>query len=181
MAGRNTPMMGRKMARRLGPILACLLGCGDNQRPAEDDLVGDLAVESVATVSAEKVLAIAIAGIDVRTFIVACATTQGADFCPNCLDPKQTDCAATCRRAVLEVTRHRTNGTAEPAGRFHEAFPVTAEHDVGALDVIALDDTHAGVAWLECDNATCGPALPKRSCTARYAVVDLLTGRRGPV
>jgi len=169
------------MARRLGPVLACLLGCGDNQRPAEDDLVGDISVESVATVSAEKVLAIAIAGIDVRTFIVARATTQGADFCPNCLDPKQTDCAATCRRAVLEVTRHRTNGTAEPSGRFHEAFPVTAEHDVGALDVIALDDTHAGVAWLECDNATCGPALPKRSCTARYAVVDLLTGRRGPV
>jgi hypothetical protein len=169
------------MARRLGPVLACLLGCGDNRPPPEPDLVGDLAVESVATVSADKVLAIAIAGIDVRTFIVARATTQGADFCQNCLDPKPTDCAATCRRAVLEVTRHRTNGTAEPSGRFHEAFPLTADHDVGALDVIALDDTHAGVAWLECDNATCGPALPRRSCTARYAVVDLLTGRGGPV
>ena len=169
------------MERRLGLVLACLLGCGDDRPAPVPDLVGDLSVESVAAVSSSRVRAISIAGVDVRTFMVARATTQGADFCPECLGPDPTDCAATCRRAVLEVTRYRTSGASDPPGRFYEAFPETADHDVDAIDVVALDDTHAGVAWLECDDATCSAAAPRRSCTARYTTVDLLTSRRGPI
>src|SRR5690242_12108920 len=169
------------MARRFGPVLACLLGCGDDPPTAPLDLVGDLAAESVATVPSDKVRAAAIAGIDARTFLVARAIGQGADFCPECLEPEPTDCAATCRRAVLEVTRFRTGGASDPPSRFHEVFPQTAAHDIGGIEVVALDETHAGVAWLECDNATCGPSLPRQSCTARYTKVDLLTGRSGAI
>lgn len=169
------------MEWRIGLVVAGLLGCGDDRPAPVPDLVGDLSVESVADVSSSRVRAISIAGIDVRTFMIARATTQGADFCAECLGSDPTDCAATCRRAVLEVTRYRTSGASDPPGRFYEAFPETAEHDVDAIDVVALDDTHAGVAWLECDGATCGASAPRRSCTARYTTVDLLTSRRGPI
>jgi hypothetical protein len=167
--------------RRLGLVLAGLLGCGDDRPTSPPDLVGDIAVESVASVPSDKVLAAGLAGIDVRTFVVARATTQGADFCPECLDPGSTDCAATCRRAVLEVTRFRTNGASDPPNRFLEVFPASVSHDVGGIQIVSLDDTHVGFGWLECDYATCGPSLPKQSCTARYTTIDLLTGRHGSI
>ena len=167
--------------RRLGPVLMCLLGCGDDRSAQPINLVRTLGVEGVATLPADKVRAVALAGIDARTFVVVRATTQGADFCPQCLDPDSTDCGAICRRAVLEVSRLRTNGASDPPSRFHEAFPVTASYDVDGIDVVALDATHAGVAWLECDDATCGPSLARQSCTARYTTVDLLTGRHGSI
>ncbi len=169
------------MRWRLGPILACLLGCGDNRTPPPVDLIGDLWVEQVAEVPAERVLAIAIAPDRARGLVIARATTQGADFCEDCLDPDSTDCGATCRRAVLDVT-HRPGGEAPALShRFRQVFPETRDHDVTALDVVAVDEARVGVAWLECDRAPCGAGQPKQRCTARYTMVDLLTGRPGPI
>lgn len=145
------------------------------------NLVGDLSVEMVATLPADDVLGIAIAGLDERSLVVATAETRGFDFCPACLDPDSTDCAATCRRAVIDVTMLDTVGTAFPPDRVIEVFPRSPAHDVTAIDIVALDDTHAGVAWLDCDHSTCGPGTEKQSCTAGYRTIDLLTGNTGPV
>jgi hypothetical protein len=169
------------MARQLGAVLVCLLGCGDNLTPPPNDLVADLTVERVATLPTGRVVAIALAGVDAQRFFVARATAQGEDFCEECLTADPTECAATCRRAVLEVTRHRTDGPANAPQRFLEVFPQTQHHVLGALQVVALDPTHAGIAWLECDDAPCGVGQPKRSCTAHYTTVDLLTGRYGTI
>ncbi len=149
--------------------------------PPPNDLVGDLTVERVATLATGKVRSIALAGVDATRFFVARAITQGEDFCEECLTADPAECAATCRRAVLEVTRHRTDGAPDAPQRFLEVFPLTQRHDIGSLQLVALDDTHAGIAWLECDDAPCGTGQPKRSCTARYTKVDLLTGRHGAV
>ncbi len=163
------------------PVLAWLLGCGDNQTPPPVDLVGDLVVEQVAAVPSDDVVAAAIAGIDADRLLVASATIQGGSFCQDCLEPVPTSCGAICRRAVLEVTRHRAGGAPDLSARFHEVFPRTKDHEVGALDLVALGEMRAGVAWLECDHAPCGASLPRRSCTARYTTVDLSTGRAGPI
>jgi hypothetical protein len=168
------------MARRIGLVLAFLAGCAGGE-DSPRDLVSELSVESVAAVPSGRVLAVSMAGLDERTFVVARATTQGTDFCPACLDPNALDCAATCRRAVIEVTRYRADAPADPPQRFHEAFPLLSTFDVEALDIVALDETHVGVGWLECDRATCGESTPRRSCTARYAAVDMITGRHAPV
>ena len=181
MDGRRAPVILPIQMVRLGLVLVGLLGCGDNMTPPPNDLVGDLAVEHVGTLATGNVRSIALAGVDATRFFVARATTQGADFCEECLTADPTECAATCRRVVLEVTRHRTDGAADAPQRFLEVFPPTKSHDVGALEVVVLDDTHAGIAWLECDDAPCGTGQPKRSCTARYTKVDLLTGRHGSI
>lgn len=149
--------------------------------PPPNDLVSELTATRVAMVPSGRVRSIALAGVDATQFFVARATSQGQDFCEECLTADPTECAATCRRAVLEVTRHRTAGAPDAPQRFLEVFPLTQSHDIGALEIVALDDTHAGIAWLECDDAPCGAGQPKRSCTARYTKVDLLTGRHGSV
>ncbi len=169
------------MAWRLGPVLVCLLACGDNLTPPPVDLIGELSVEHVAEMPSDRVLAVAIAAATDRDLLIARATTQGADFCQECLDPDSTDCGATCRRAVLEVTHRTGDGAPERSYRFRQVFPQTREHDVAALDIVVLDETLAGVAWLECDSSLCGAARPKQSCTARYTAVDLHTGRPGPI
>ncbi|HWO22249.1 MAG TPA: hypothetical protein VNO30_26000 [Kofleriaceae bacterium] len=169
------------MARQLGAVLVCLLGCGDNLAPPPTDLVADLSTERALVLPASRVLAIALTGIDDHRFLVARATAQGEDFCEECLTADPTECAATCRRAVLEVTRHRTDGPSDTPQRFLEVFPATRDHVLGALQLVSLDEAHAGVAWLECDDAACGTGQPKRSCTARYTKVDLITGRPGTI
>lgn len=167
------------MARRLGLVLVLLAGCAEGS--SERDLVSELSVEGVAAMTTSRVLAVSMAGIDAQTFVVARATTQGDDYCPKCLDPAAGSCAAICRRAVIDVTRYHTGAPADPVLRFHEAFPIQWSYDVDAIDVVALDETHAGVGWLECDHTLCGVSTPRRSCTARYAAVDLISGRAQPV
>jgi hypothetical protein len=167
------------MVWRLGLVLACLLGCGDNETPPPVDLIGDLWVEQVAEVPADRVLAVAIAPDGARGLVIARATTQGADFCADCLDPDSTDCGATCRRAVLDVTHQPGGDAAALSHRFLQVFPETRDHDVTALDLVAIGEAQVGLAWLECDRAPCGAAQPKQRCTARYTIVDLLTGRPG--
>lgn len=169
------------MAWRFGLVLACLLGCGDGGPPPDPGPLEGLTARSVASFPADEVLAIALAGVDTRRFVVASARTQGQDFCPDCLDPSSTDCGATCRRAVLEVAQRRTDAPGELSYRFHEVFPRSREHAVGGIEVVALDETRAGVAWLDCDRATCGAAQPRESCTAFYTTIDLATGQRGAI
>jgi hypothetical protein len=169
------------MVRRLGLVLVGLLGCGDDLTRPPANLIGDLTVATVATMSPDDVLGLAIAALDARTFVLARAETRGFDFCPQCLDPESKDCAAICRRAVIDVTRQDAEGNTDPPDRVVEVFPRTTAHDVNAVEVVALDDTHVGVAWLDCDNATCGPSTAKRSCTAQYTTLDLLTGRASSI
>lgn len=168
------------MVRRLGLVLA-LLGCGDNLTRPPADLIAELSIATVATAAPDDVLAIAIAGLDARTFVIARAETRGFDFCPECLDPESRDCGATCRRAVIDVSRHDLAGNSDPPDRVIEVFPRTPAHDVNAVEVVALDRSRVGVAWLDCDNSTCGPSIAKRSCAARYTTLDLPTGRTGPI
>ena len=175
------------MARRLGLVVACAacaacaLGCGDNIPPPSFELIGELSVERVATVSADDALGIALAPLDEGAFVIARADSRGGTFCPGCVDLEPAQCPAICRRAVIEVAVHGTSGTVEPSHRVADVFPATDQHAVRAIDLVVLDRMHVGVAWLDCDHAACAPMLAKQSCTAFYATVDLGSGSIGPI
>lgn len=158
------------MAWRFGLVLTLLAACaeGGSQR----DLVSALTVEPVANIVSSGVRLVSMAGLDAQTFVVARAMEQGADFCSQCVDPNALGCAAICQRTLIDVTRYSAGVAADPVV-VHEVFPLLQSYSVDALDVVALDETHVGVGWLECDHAICGESTERGSCTARYAVVEL--------
>ncbi|HWU87170.1 MAG TPA: hypothetical protein VN253_07845, partial [Kofleriaceae bacterium] len=169
------------MARRFGLVVVCVLGCGDNITPPPLELVRQLSVERVAMPSANDALAVAIAPLGERAFVLARADTRGGTFCPECRGRDPSQCPAICRRAVIEVAAFGTSGVADPARRVATVFPATAQHAVGAIDAVVLDWTHVGVAWLACDLAPCASQLAKQRCSASYTTIDLSSGQVGPV
>lgn len=170
------------MARRLGLVVACVLacpsGCGDNQRPPTLDLIATLSVERVSTLSADDVLATAIASLGDGAFVIARADSRGGEFCQTC---PPSGCPATCRRAVIGVSVHGSSGAPEPVRPVTTVRPATPEHAIDAVDVVVLDRTHVGIAWLDCDGASCAPGLAKQRCTAQYTTFDLVNGHVTPV
>src|SRR5437868_6024451 len=110
------------MARRLGLVVTCVLGCGDNITPPPPGLVAELSVERVATPSADDSLDIAIASLDETAFVIARADTRGRSFCSQCVGMDPSQCPAICRRALIEVAVHGTSGVAGPARRIAEVF-----------------------------------------------------------
>ena len=169
------------MPRRLGLVVTCILGCGDNVAAPSLELIRGLSVERVATPSADDALGIAIGPLDERTFVIARADTRGGAFCPECVDHDPSQCPAICRRAAIEVAVYSTSGAVGPSRRVADVFPRTDQRAVGAVELVVLDRMHVGVAWLDCDNAPCAPQRAKQSCTASYRTIDLGSGSVGPI
>ncbi|MBP6630073.1 MAG: hypothetical protein KA297_11635 [Kofleriaceae bacterium] len=164
-------------------LAACGPARGGDPDAANDEspLVAAVSVRPVGSLD-PAARGYAIAALDERRLAIARLDQAGDAFCPDCVGLSPDECPAQCDRtsvsvAVLDVAT-RAWDTAHPVA---VEFPASFDHDVGQVEVVALDDDRVGVGWLACDNGACGGAFAKRSCAARYTTIDLSSGVVGPV
>lgn len=167
-----------------GLVLAILLGssgCGDNASVESNALLAHISAESITRHDKEADKAwpngaseIAIAAITDDAIVAATLERRPGVFegCESCRDGRP-DCPGNCRQTTIELVVQRADRLPEPVVSIAKVYPATEHHRIRSVDVVVLDRTHAGVAWLDCNEAECRPGLTRGTCTAHYARVDL--------
>ncbi len=153
---------------------------GDGDAGASSELLAGVDVEVVGEVST-GLRAASIAAMDRDTVAVARVDDLGEAFCPDCVDLDPDECPDACQRARVSVSVLDA-ATGELAGETLVAqfFPPTYDHSVDQVEIVRIDEGRVGVAWLECDNQTCNGLFAARTCSARYATVELESGAVSP-
>jgi len=157
--------------------ILCLLAACAHPVAGDDDqaLVDALGVRPIATLPSANVRGLAIAPLDEQRIALAGIEHTGDAFCPDCVDLDPAECPSLCTRSRVWVQTVGAPAQIDVA----TVFPVDYDHSVDQVEVVALGADRVGVAWLDCDNAACLGMFAKRSCTARYATVDLAAGSVG--
>ena len=165
-----------------GLVVVAMFGCGSiNGADDVADPNEQLEASVVGAVS-PGLAAASLAALDDNQVAIARATVTGDAFCPDCVDLDPAECPAQCQRTHVSLTvLDATSGAAGRELDIQQVFPKSFDHDVDQVEAVALGSDRVGVAWLDCDNARCGGLFAKRSCTARYTVVDVDTGATTPV
>jgi hypothetical protein len=165
---------------RLATVLVLLFACGDASEDQQTDLAATLTTRSVTSFVPDGITSMELAALDEQRLAVARVEHVEGAFCPDCVGLDPSECPSVCERSLVSATTVSLAtgelGTPRPVAT---VFPRSFDDSVGQVHVVALGGERVGIAWLDCDNASCGGLAARRSCTAQYTTLDLATGTVG--